>query len=60
MAFAPALIAYRTIAPAAIIGIIGSAAIERFRRFLQCRERRRAVLPNLPGNFLGSKEGILL
>jgi hypothetical protein len=52
MAFAPALIAYRTIAPAAIIGIIGSAAIERIRRFLQCGERRRSSLTELARKLL--------
>jgi hypothetical protein len=52
MAFAPALIAYRTMAPAAKNGIIGSAAIERIRRF-QYGEQRSSSLTELAGKLFG-------
>jgi hypothetical protein len=52
MAFAPALIAYRTMAPAAMNGIIGSAVIVRIRTF-ESGNRCSGRLTKLAGELLG-------
>lgn len=59
IALAPALMAYKTIAPAAKNGIMGSAAVDFVSGF-GLSIKAAADLQNLPGNFLGSNEGILV
>ena len=57
MALAPALMAYRTMTPAAKNGIIGSAV-----RNVSCAGGllNKSIAPILPGYFFGQKPGILI